>query len=325
MKKSKAYLQGSYMLLAVLLLFSCKKQITDPGAEALESPGTASSSVASSTTCKPASYSIFMENAQNPAFYSNWSNLVQKFYTGGLVSNIKANYAHIGITNPIVEPGFTLFWGTVTRAGNMVTVRDEVKDLDVLKVMLDGSGRPAMSWFYNRTNNSQGHYRKDTTSYYYDAISGRLDSIWVRSEMLFAGLSHPVARYDFSYDMHGNLLRIVGTDGEIVDLFYDYSRPVSGLQSNLMLGSSFKLVEHMELLIPPMHHVLNEIQYNGSRVIFTDYSINGGLVESYKWNQFGFYRHTYYTGWECGSSPAPVVGKEGVRSLEQFKDIYSRQ
>ncbi|HYF33048.1 MAG TPA: hypothetical protein VD993_18115 [Chitinophagaceae bacterium] len=90
------------------------------------------------------------------------------------------------IHNPTAEPPYTLFWGTVTRNGNEITVRDEIKEMTVMHVILNNNGLPATSDFHNRTNNSQGHYRKDITQYYYTGT--RLDSIRMRSEMNIHGL-----------------------------------------------------------------------------------------------------------------------------------------
>ncbi|HYF33049.1 MAG TPA: hypothetical protein VD993_18120 [Chitinophagaceae bacterium] len=126
--------------------------------------------------------------------------------------------------------------------------------------------------------------------------------------------------------MHGNLLRIDGTDGNVIEIFYDYSKPVNGLQSNMVLNNSFKLVEHLELLELPMHHEVTRIEYNDSPRNYTDYVVEDGLVISYKWNGFGFSNHTYYTGWDCGGSPATrAIDKKGINSLEQFRQVYPRQ
>ncbi|HEX6179668.1 MAG TPA: hypothetical protein VFZ47_00405, partial [Chitinophagaceae bacterium] len=90
MKKSKAYLQGSYMLLASFVLISCKKQLTEPAADAAIASSTTVQSILPPTTCKPVVFGSF------GTFANTWHTLEQKWYTGSQLTSLAAEFGTTG-------------------------------------------------------------------------------------------------------------------------------------------------------------------------------------------------------------------------------------
>jgi hypothetical protein len=253
-----------------------------------------------------------------------WKNIMQKWYDGsGKLQNIKIDigeefniYAGYKIQIP---------WGEVTYEGNQVYVKDVAGNKRVLRVTLDGQGRPAASYFTYAATSPNYNFR-DSIYYYYDN-NGQLDFLFLASNTVQGRI------IDISYDGHGNISRAGG-----MNFIYDHSTPVSGMLANFVLTGfpsdyHLKFMEFMGLLKLPMHHKLLEVRSDLSPVNtylywwqFANQVISSeGLVTSYKDVKARPYENNiFYTGWDCANaSPAPTNRQKTViSSLEQFQQLY---
>lgn len=347
MKKVNYLLKGSFAAIASLLLFSCKKQVTEPFTEELTTTAAvAPAMMMAPTTCKPAVFGSYGQAA------NNWVTLHQKWYSGDKVSNLKVMYGATGNGFPPVPFFLPLFveWSTINYQGNQVTMMQHPQNHPLMRVTLNAQGLPEASYYHNDV--FAGRYYKDTTYFFYTGT--RLDSMISLSEVRFfeqepSGFS--TTKYIFMYDAQGNLTTVdmpalapvPGHDGERITYKYDLSIPVSGIMFNHNISIPLRLLEAMELIQIPMHHAVTEFKYvtyqNGPGntesvdVIwtdhFSDYNISPeGLVQSYVLKTSSN-KYTYYSGWDCGGSmitrKTTASQQEGITSLDQFRQEFGQK
>lgn len=306
----------------------------------------ARSQLAAATDCKPAVFGVVTDHTSFP---QTWNTIAQKWYSGGMVSNLKLHTNNAPGVHAQLEPPVNIDWGEVTREGNQVYLKDVMKNRIVMRVTLDDQGRPAASYLNNQTGNSDNAYSKDTAYYFY--TGSRLDSIVTLSETRLTGTTpfYHTRKYRLMYDMHGNISRVdipvlsSGiSQGSRMLFEYDYSKPVNGIINNYSLNASQKLLEYMELLTLPMHHAVTKITfgtYTGPPAPmdvfnpiywenYENYVINNGLVHSYTLSSINT-KYTFYNGWECspGTRTQQADAKRGnaVNSLDQFLQRYPKQ
>ncbi len=339
MKRSKAYLQGSCILLASFVLFSCKKQLTEPAAEAAASSVTVQSIMAP-TTCKPALF------GSHGTFANNWTTIEQQWYSGDQLSNLQVRLGATGNGFPVAPFFVPLFvdWSVITYQGNQVVMTQHPQNHQLMRVVLNASGLPEAYYYHQRQSATE--YYKDTAYLYYTGT--RLDSIVSLVEFqLFVGFTQRrSAKYKFSYDTYGNLTEvdmpelapIPARDGSKVTFGYDLTKPVSGIMVNHNISISFRLLTSMGLLKLPMHFALSDYKYvsytnNVTTDVhvdnhYTEYNISPeGLVNSYVL-QTASNRITYYNAWECGGPAtrnAAPQKKESINTLEQFRKAFPVQ
>jgi hypothetical protein len=336
MKRVNRSLAGGFMLSALLLLFSCKKQINEPAAndKAAAANEAARSLQAASTDCKPAVFGVITDHTSFP---QTWGTIAQKWYSGGMVSYMKVSDNEAPNVSAQFEPGLNIEWAEVTYQGNQVYVRDVMKDRMVMRVTLDAQGRPAASYLNNQTDNADNSYSKDTAYYYY--TGDRLDSIVTLSETRLTGVTpfFHTRKFKLMYDMHGNISQVdipvlsSGiSQGSRMLFKYDYSKPVDGIINNYRINVSQKLLEYLELLTVPMHHAVTEISFGTyigppspmevfnliDQRKYEDYVITDGLVHSYT-NTRVNNKYTFYSGWECGAG-----SNKTITTLDQFLQRY---
>lgn len=319
MKKSR-YFFGSTIVLSVLLFLSgCKKHISSPVND--ETAGAEQVSAQTLSDCKPSGLSVFADN--------RWINLIQRWYDAkGRLSYLKAYLSHDPINYTTLP--FQLDWGELVYTGNEVILRDVPRDRIVMRVELDAFHRPTHSYFTPSAD------ELDSTYYFYDGE--RLDFMHNNHYERRSDGSTAIVRqgYSFLYDSHGNISRIKGDDepGSYRAHFtYNYGQPITGIMTPYHLNFPFRLLEAMELIRLPISHMPvqtiagpylpgshypNETypvhEWNYNNPVITD-----GLVYSYS-----SYNKTFYTGWECGSTPQNRAGnsKIGITGIEHFRQLY---
>lgn len=337
MNKLFKLLCGTAMVL--LILPSCKKQIiNEPLApdEGIQASVATSAMQAAAANCRPATFAGLFETSS----YSHWTNLAQKWYTNGMVTNIKVTSDFLLLSKRIHEPDFNIFWGVVTRQGNQVNVYDEVKGTNTLRVTLDNDDKPVAVYMYN-FNYHDNSYRRDTAYLHY--TGDRLDSVILLYEFFYGTgwHDHGWEKFVYSYDSYGNVAQIdAKQDSTRYNFTYDYSKPITGTVSPEALTWSLKMLEYLELMETPMHHALTQVDYgviqsNGNFLQYfptnyEEYDIDeNGLVRSYV--HYGYaklQKKTFYIGWECedGGMLRTATGQKqnGVTSIEQFRQKYQR-
>ena len=336
MKKSKAYLQGSYMLLASFVLISCKKQLTEPAADAAIASSTTVQSILPPTTCKPVVFGSF------GTFANTWHTLEQKWYTGSQLTSLAAEFGTTGNAFP-PTPFFiplVVNGSVISYQGNQVIMTRLPQNQQLMRVVLNAQGLPDAFYYHN--NEGPNHYYKDTSYLFYTGT--RLDSMISLVEFsLFPGfIIRPTAKYRFSYDVNGNLKEVdmpeltptPSRDGSKLILTYDLTKPVSGIMVNHNISVPFRLLTAMELIELPMHFALSDYVYvSYKNNVTTDVHVNNhyteynispeGLVNSYVL-QTASNRITYYNSWDCGGPATRSASqkKVSVTSLEQFQQLY---
>ena len=321
--KKFTYASGA-IVLASLLLFSCKKEIQSHNTESvISSPQTIAS-----TECKPAVLG---------AYSGTWTTLAQKWYENGKVKYLKARHGSTLATfiDPILEFLFDLNWGEVTYAGNQVYLKDVADNRMQMRVTLDDAGRPVASYYNYKPYSYGNEYTHDTTYYYYDG--DRLDYFISIYETVPYGTIHlyQYRKYQLSYDAFGNLTQAEFPGHSKFTVQYDYTRPVSGVISNFNMTSSVKILEYLELIKLPMHHAVTEttveiassqpgMYWTLSSAQYKDYVITDGLVRSYVFDGFPG-KIIFYNGWECGNGSLQNAASKlrgGIASLKQFQELY---
>ena len=332
MKKFNSFLAGSFMLSASLFLFSCKKQVSHPLTD--DVAASLSLEANNENMCRAVLFGVYAErnNGEN-----EWTTFAQKWYAGGRLLNLKAQTGGPGYSSLSgIETPQNLEWGEMIYEGNQVYLRDVLNNRTVMRVTLDDQGRPAASYYHNIT--AHNSYMKDTTYYYY--TGSRLDSI-VRFYETFLYPPRAVKGWDkfkFVYDSYGNMTMMDGFHNIRRNLFYDYTKPVTGVISDVYLTNSFKIMEYMDLVKIPMHHALVVTQWGyflgppraGEfhiilRNEYQDYTISDGRVHSYVID-YGSSKYTFYNGWECeAGTPGQELlyrQKNTISSLGQFLEAY---
>ncbi|MGB8195002.1 MAG: hypothetical protein WCF67_23905 [Chitinophagaceae bacterium] len=323
MKTFILFLRPGIILFGLLLfLAGCTKHIND------ETIDEKHALALSSTTCKPAVFGVFMEQS---AGATEWQTIMQKWYApNGKLAYLKASLQQ---EIPGGGPLPILTWGEVTyHNNNQVYVKNVLTNDTVMRITLDAQQRPAASYFLvDRADNS---ILKDTS--YYHFTGNRLDSIISLSVPFYSLTSILFRKYLFSYDVHGNLVQVElhTTFGvHLLQYTYDYSKPIAGMLSSVMIDRPYRLLEFMDLLQFPIHHQLVNVSKDQTGIFFstpisrnyTNYQLQeNGLVHSYV-NNDPFLKLTFYTGWDCGSSASMDAinrQKNNITSLEDFQRLY---
>lgn len=334
--KKKNYLHGIIILCASLLMLSCKKEISPDGAIDGSAPSEQAALQANSNDCKPTVFGVFV---RRPDGVTKWQTLMQKWYDpNGKLAYLKAHY--IWDDDDYSAFFFSLDFGAVTYHGNQVVVTDVFTNKMVFRATLNTDGLPEATYFYS---DPQPGFPGviDTTYYYY--TGARLDSIFMIHRFGPSDTSPINGIYRFTYDMHGNLLRISSGDtpGSFRQQFgYNYGQLVSGMLGNFQFSEPLKLLEYMDLLKIPVHHQLTDVVagpytpgfsypfdiYPIDRQQYTDHILDaGGRVYSYIDRGASPWVNTLYTGWECaGAAPQAATSMErmGFITREDFQRKY---
>ncbi|MGB8193829.1 MAG: hypothetical protein WCF67_17990 [Chitinophagaceae bacterium] len=320
---------STFALLLSLLLMACKKQIDKPAASELVSL----SETGQFTNCKPTVFALY----EDKVFFSRWVNIMQKWYSGDRVSyiNIEFSDSRFAFMRYGTEHALRLRLGEVTYEGNQVHVRDMQFNRLVFRATLNENGKVLASYYQNPFN-AETSYAYDTLYYYYTGY--RLDSVIQLSKHAFS--SFPVRqfweKYILSYDGLGNLANIDGFNSKTrLSFVYDYSRPVDGIISSYQLTIPFRIAEFLDLVDLPMHYAISRLDMgtlnaDGSynmmiREQFANFVIDNGVVYAYHYpNNNAFNTVSYYTGWDCGSTPASALNRQPqtINSPEQFQQLY---
>jgi hypothetical protein len=329
MKSLNRVLHGGLLLCAALLLFSCKKQIAEPKAKENDVIASASSA---SAACKPAILGcLSLAPSTGQTF---WTTIYQRWYDGqGKLSNFKANISQNHET--VFVPAFKIDWGTVSYHGNQVYVHDNGKL--VLRVTMNAQQRPEASYFYGNTPGT-GYSEVDTTYYFY--TGDRLTQYYSIKSVLNSAPRGTM--YNLAYDSYGNIIKIFtgNSNGSYQAHFkYNYNKPTNGMMGYYITQLSFQVMEYTGLINLPMQHELVQFyagSYQPGSTLYpyetfpvwvwdyTDHVQSGGFVSSYQSTAASF-RHTFYTGWDCGSSPAAgAVNREASKPIQSFEDFKQR-
>jgi hypothetical protein len=303
----------SAMLGASLILFSCKKQFV------AKTELQATASIQAESECRLAVFGGY--------YYNQWTTLAQKWYSNGKVKYLKAKSTRYTptYTDLFLELMYDLEWGEVLYQGNQVYLKDVLNNRTLIRVTLDDNGRPEASYYYNQRGTNVYWY--DTTYYYYNG--DRLDdmiSFFETNEYGTASPVHSWRRYKFTYDSWGNVIK-AGTPERpdlTFNIEYDYTKPVRGIILNYQLTSSLSLLENLELIKLPMHHVVTRIAYGdpSNSTQYKDYQITDGFVRSYVCIAPPFSTESiFYNGWDCGTniSNGPA---NAIANLQQFQKLY---
>ena len=327
MKKFFHFFSTALVLYAFIFLFSCKRSNLPPANDEV-----ASTVHSSNTNCKPVVLGALFTTPANTSF---WQTFMQKWYDGsGKVSNLKVNLPFLNNTNS--GAFLEVPWGEVLYLGNEIHFRNVLKNTTILRVLLDDNGKPSVSYFFDQRPPNQPSFA-DTSYYYF--TGNRLDSI--KSTYDFKPGNNPLSlKYDFSYDAFGNMVKM--STGETPSSFrmvfeYDYLKPANGMVGIHQRNLAWTLLGYLEVLEIPMHHAVKNVIYGafdpGSSfpheifpvIIWTygDHVIDNGLVQSYKLTS-EFFKNTFYTGWECGGSPAPDASNRQRSEINSLRDFQQR-
>lgn len=330
MKTIRLYLSSICILSISLFLFSCQKQLNEPVADELVAPA-----AGSSHGCKAEVLGVVVDM---PDGSRHWRTLMQKWFgTDGKLAYLKANLG----TDFKTYTNFMVMieWGEVTyHNNNQVMLRDVLRDQLVMRVTVDGAGKPLASYF--RYTAGPGMPTFIDISYYYYA-GERLDEI-ISLSRISPATSTTFRKFKFLYDVHGNLMR--AQTGDTAGSFrmnfkYDYSKPVSDMMPPHYVNFPHALLEYMDLWHFPIHHQITEVvlgEYvpgspNPDQTVpietwqYTNYVLeSNGLVYSHM-DVSDPAKKTFYTGWKCGGTiTGSVNGRErnDVNSLMDFQNKF---
>ena len=305
--------------IAFLFLSSCKKQFEEPlTKEKLSQPATIST-----TACKPATYAIF-ENGSGV-----WTTVFQKWYSGTKIKNIKVHFTGmpmiLGMNH--IEPVVNIDWGEVTYEGNQVRVWDVGRNRLVFRVTLDDWGKPIASYLYTDAN-VPGQNFVDTSYYYY--TGDRLNSFI----QLFATDSRGWEQFTFTYNGSGDITSFHMRNEEVTTRFTYGSTPVTGMITDYPISNSFRFLEFLELIRPPMSNTVSLIDmtklhlgyppYTLYERRFFNYAVTDGLVRSYI-VPLGSGYQTFYIGWDCAGTVSASAQKgqaNVISNQDEFKKWY---
>jgi len=312
MKTIRPYLNSICILAIALFLFSCQKQLHEPQADELVAPA-----AGSDHGCKAEVLGVVVDM---PDGTRHWRTLMQKWFgTDGKVSYLKANLG----TDFKMYTNFMVMieWGEVTyHNNNQVMLRDVLRDQLVMRVTVDGTGRPLASYF--RYNAGPGQPTFIDTSYYF-YMGDRLDEI-ISLSRISPATSTTFRKFKFLYDMHGNLVR--AQTGDTAGSFrmnfkYDYSKPVGDMMPPHFVNFPHALLEYLDLFHFPIHHQITEVVL-GQYVPGSPHPDQTVPIESWQYNNYVLEsnglvysyidtsdpaKKTFYTGWNC----SPLVTGAG--------------
>lgn len=331
MKTIKLYLSSICILSGSLFLFSCQKQFSEPAADKAATGELVAPAAGSNQGCKAEVLGVAVDM---PDGTRHWRTLMQKWFgPDGKLAYLKANLGtdFKTYTNFLVM----IEWGEVTYHANQVMLRDVLRDQLVMRVTVDGAGKPLASYFRYAMAPGQPAFI-DTSYYYY--IGDRLDEIISLSKIPPATAT-TFRKFKFLYDMHGNLVR--AQTGDTAGSFrmnfkYDYSKPVSDMMPPHFVNFPHALLEYMDLWHFPIHHQVTEVVL-GEYVPgsphpdqtapietwqYTNYKLeSNGLVYSYM-DISDPAKKTFYTGWKCGPM---VTGSSNGRERNDVNSLIDFQ
>ena len=323
------------LVVAVLFLFSCKKQFNAPGVN--EVPAVSS---AAAMNCKATNFAAMVTF---PNGVQRWTNLMQRWYgPDGKVSHIKAMMGPF--FNDLLEFTNRLEYGEVTyHNNNQIYVRDVLNNRLVMRVTVDPSGRPEASYYYNiLLPNQLGEI--DTTYYHYSG--DKLDHVYNIRQVLRGpdpnmALPPQLTRYNFIYDIYGNLVRMEtgnSPNSYKMHITYDYSKPITDMLTGHYRLFDMRLLDYLGVLHMPVHHqpvqAWEGAYLPGSTWPYETYPVEifnyanfsrlqNGLV--WKYDDTDGWKKTYYTGWDCDDAVISSAGQDRdkpVESLEAFKKRF---
>ena len=334
MKTIRLYLSSICIASISLFLFSCQKQVQEPVAdEATTTEATAAAG--SSHGCKAEVLGVMVDM---PDGSRHWRTLMQKWFDNtGKLSYLKANLG----TDFKTYTNFAVMieWGEVTyHNNNQVMLRDVLRNQMVMRVTVDGSGKPLASYFRYMAGPGQPTFI-DTSYYFY--MGDKLDEI-ISLSRISPATSTTFRKFKFLYDMHGNLVLAKSGDtagsGRMI-FKYDYSKPVADMMPPHFVNFPHALLEYMDLWHFPIRHQLTEVILGtyapGSSHPdqtapietwqYTNYKMeSNGLVYSYM-DVSDPAKKTFYTGWNC----SPMMGgrtdgrvRNEVNTLSDFQNKF---
>ena len=327
MKTIRHSLSAICILSLSIFLFSCSKQLHEPVADEVVAPA-----AGADHGCKAEVLGVMVDM---PDGSRHWRTLMQKWFGGdGRLAYLKAN---LGTDFKTYQNFLVMIeWGEVTYLGNtQVSLRDVLRDQVVMRVTLDGAGRPAASYF--RYSPAPGQPALIDTSYYY-YMGERLDEIISLSKIPPATTS-TFRKFKFMYDMHGNLMRAQSGDtaGSFrMNFKYDYSKPVSDMMPPHFVNFPHALLEYMDLWHFPVHHQITDVVLGEYRPgsgfpdetvpvetwQYNNYVLNGnGLVYSHM-DTSDPAKKTFYTGWNCGTM---MTGTSNGRARNEVSGLVDFQ
>jgi len=311
--------------LAFSLLLSCKKEFGPP----VVNENLSLSSTISTPTCKPSTYAIYQNGS------GAWTTVVQKWYSGGKIKNIKLHFTGtpMGLGLNHDEPIVNIDWGQVTYEGNQVRVWDVGRNRLVFRATLDDWGKPVASYLYTDAYVSDQIY-VDTSYYYYSG--DRLNSFI----QIFATDSHGWfysqgwEQFTFTYNGNGDIASFHRRNEEVTTRFMYNTTPVTKIITDYALTTSFRFLEFLELIKLPMSNAVSSIDmtklhlgyppYTFYEKRFFNYDVVDGLVRSYIAPQGSGYQ-TFYIGWDCSGIAALSTDKSQmgiISNVDQFKKWY---
>jgi hypothetical protein len=335
MKTSNRLLGCSFVLLGAMLLFnSCKKKVV----EELPQESIASTGMAGNN-CKPVVLGVYSKYSDGQNY---WNTIMQKWYgSDGKLEYLNANFYRDPHQYSYLH--LSIVWAKLVYTNNTQVYFENRYSSGppylTMRVTLDEQGRPVSSNHFHDVGSRDTRSHIRDLSYYY-FTGKRLDSTISYSTENYG--SQTVNKYTFYYDTYGNLQVVTRNDGQYesgnyMQLKYDYSKPVAGMQSPLEVTVPYKLLEYMDLLHFPIRHQLIEVTANwrnlynrGAGWKFTNHTLQeNGFTHSYNASQpVGAYSNTYYTGWECGSATPgqdPTNRqRNSIKSLEDFEQAYPK-
>lgn len=328
MKTIQHYLCGICILSISLFLFSCQKHLQGPVADEIVAPA-----AGASHGCKAEVLGVVVDM---PDGSRHWRTLMQKWFGGdGKLAYLKANLG----TDFKTYTNFMVMieWGEVTYPNNnQVMLRDVLRDQLVMRVTVDGAGKPLASYFRYTAGAGQPVFI-DTSYYYY--LGDKLDEI-ISLSRISPATGTTFRKFKFLYDMHGNLTRAQAGDtaGSFrMNFKYDYSKPVSDMMPPHFVNFPHALLEYMDLWHFPIHHQMTEVvlgQYvPGSSFPdqtaptietwqYTNYALeSNGLVYSFT-DISDPAKKTFYTGWKCGPM---LTGASNGRERNEVSSLMDFQ
>lgn len=322
----------SLVLITLPIVFGCKKQFIEPA------PNEIASLAPVNNNCYIVSHNYYRPDLQY------WKTLMHRWHDGSgnlayLKAYIPGEAYYIEKEEDYNDFEVNLDWGEIIRQGNEIMVKDILNDKLIMKVTLDNQQRPVASYLFN-DHAPFWWYRIDTSYYYYDGI--RLDSMKSSGVRKARSIIYPYgSSYKFLYDEHGNLRHMInsqGLDKLRINFIYNYSLPMNGIEPNYYVSTPLRLLEYMQLLKLPMHHLLNKVVmgYYVPGAGYPDDTVpkyvweykNHRFVPNqlvYSYNEGFFTQGIFYTGWQCGiatPSTTNIQNKTGFRNLVEFQRSF---
>jgi hypothetical protein len=334
MKTIRLPFRGIGILLISLFLFSCQKQLQEPEAASVAAEEMAAAAAGEDVGCKAEVLGVVVDM---PDGSRHWRTLMQKWFGGdGKLAYLKAN---LGTDFKTYQNFLVMIeWGEVTYHNNtQVMLRDVLRDQQVMRVTLDGAGKPTASYF--RYSAGPGQPAIIDTSYYY-YVGDRLDEI-ISLSRIPPATGTTFRKFKFMYDMHGNLTRAQSGDtagSGRMNFYYDYSKPVADMMPPHFVNFPHALLEYMDLFHFPIHHQITQVvlgQYvPGSSAMDQTVPLETWDYNTYVLESNGLvYSHmdtsdpakkAFYTGWNCSPMPGGRISGPSGNELNTLTDFQQK-